>query len=221
MCDEEEEQARCVLNLITCYSGAKMQKHNIVILIFFLFIASPIAGAQNSHLRLSMESDKVQYKVGEEILLHCSIKNVSDSVLGFYPYVPTDVIVKDTNDAVCIKEECQIIVWHDSFVLLVPGEIYEYTVKGKILIKTGGISDAYKEGTLRESAKGYPYKEVSGIFIEFHGGCYYLNGNYGKYKITSSFSDASETMVAPTKSDPKNNWHGQLTSNTVVIEIIK
>jgi hypothetical protein len=74
-----------------------MKNSTVVIAFSFLILASKTLNAQDSRLQLTMKSDKEKYTVGEEIQLHCSVKNVSDSVLGFYPYGPSSVIVKDAS----------------------------------------------------------------------------------------------------------------------------
>jgi hypothetical protein len=205
-----------------------MKNHTIVILISFLLLSSPIANSQESLLQLTMESDNGKYKVGEEIQLHCTVKNVSDTIVAFYPYLPREVSMKDMVDSACVQELAQTMEWHDSLVTLKPDEIFKYTLKGEIRREKGSISDAYTEGTRRRSTYfGTYYKEVYGIFVSFSGNGYYLRENYGKYKITSCFMDANMLIASSPKDSKdlninlKDKWHGKLISNTIVIELTK
>lgn len=112
-------------------------------------------------------------------------------------------------------------------VTLKPDEILEYTLKGEISKRTGGISDTYQEGELTNGAKGQ-YRKVAGIFVDFPYNNYYLREDYGKYRIISCFTDGNKlsdeyTDLPPEKRESflKDKWQGTLTSNSITIEITK
>ncbi len=205
-----------------------MKNHIVMFALSFMFIAAPLARSQNPPLQLAMESEKGIYTIGEEMRLLCAIENVSDTTVAFYPYIPQRISLRDARDSACIEEQAQTWESHDSLVTLKPREIYRYTLKGEIQRRTGSISDVYAEGIRRyaEVFKIY-YKEVYGIFVNFPGNAYYVRENFGKYKITSHFTDANMLMAySPINSkereiDLKNTWRGELTSNAIVIEIVK
>ncbi len=205
-----------------------IKSHTVILALSFLLMASSIVRSQNSPLQLTMVSDKEIYTVGEEIRLLCTIKNLSETIVAFYPYTPHWVSMKDVMDSACIEEQAQTWENNDSLVTLKPHETYRYTLKGEIKRKTGSISDVYAEG-IRRYAEVFNvyYKEVHGIFVSFHGNAYYLRENFGKYKIISHFTDANMLISSSPigskerKIDLKNTWRGELTSNEIVIEIRK
>jgi hypothetical protein len=205
-----------------------MKNHTIVIAISYLLLSSPIVRSQNSPLRLTMESDKEKYTVGEEIQLRCTVRNVSDTIVAFYPYIPQQVSVKDMMDSACTEEQAQTWEGHDSLVTLKLQETYRYFLKGEVRRDTGSISDIYEEG-VRRYAPEYKiyYKEVYGVFVSFPGNAYYLRENFGRYRITSRFTDAnmlisySPVNLKERKIDLRNKWHGDLTSNDVIVEILQ
>jgi hypothetical protein len=174
-----------------------------------------------------MKSDKEKYEVGEEITLRCKVRNVSDRIVNFYPYNQKNIAVRNMAGSLCIQELLQTGVWPTQMVTLRPDEILEYTLKGKISKRTGGISDTHQEGELKNYAKGQ-YREVTGIFVDFPWNRYYLREDYGKYRIISRFRDGNRlsdeyTNLLPEKRESflKDKWQGKLTSNSITIEITK
>ena len=199
----------------------------VILGISFLFLFSSCDHLQDSPLQLTMESDKEKYKVGEEITLHCKVRNVSDGIVNFYPHNQNNVGVKNMDGSLCVQELLQTGVWPTQMVTLKPDEILEYKLEGKISNRKGGISDTYQEGELTNGAKGQ-YREVSGIFVDFPYNNYYLREDYGKYKIISCFTDGNKlsdeyTNLPPEKRETflKDKWQGTLASNSITIEITK
>jgi len=180
-------------------------------------------------LQLTMKSDKEKYEVGEEITLHCKVRNVSDRIVNFYPYNQKSFGIKNVDGGLCIPELFQTGEWPTQMVTLRPDEIHEYTLKGKVSKRTGGplCSHTHQEGKLVNGVKGQ-YRQVSGIFISFPYHSYYLRDGYGKYRIISCFKDGNRlsdeyTDLPPEKRESflKDKWQGQLASNSVTIEITK
>jgi len=174
-----------------------------------------------------MKSDKEKYEAGEEITLHCKVRNVSDRIVNFYPYNQKSVGIKNMDGGLCIPELMQTGEWPTQMVTLRPDETLEYTLKGKISNRTGGISHTYQEGELKNYAKGQ-YREVTGIFVDFPYHGYYLREDYGKYRIISCFTDGNRSSreyknLPPEKRESflKDKWQGRLTSNSITIEITK
>lgn len=204
-----------------------MKAIKIILGISFLFLVSSCDHLQDSPLQLTMKSDKETYKVGEEIKLHCKVRNVSDRIVNFYPHNQNNVGVKNMNGRLCIQELLQTGVWPTQMITLKPDEILEYTLKGEISKRTGGISDTYQEGELINGAKGQ-YRKVAGIFVDFPYNNYYLREDYGKYRIISCFTDGNRLSeeyadLPPEKRESflKDKWQGTLASNSITIEITK
>ncbi len=204
-----------------------MKAIKVILGISFLFLFSSCDHLQDSPLQLTMKSDKEKYEVGEEIKLHCKVSNVSDRIVNFYPHNQNNVGVKNMDGSLCVQELLQTGVWPTQMVTLRPDEVLEYTLEGKISNRTGGISDIYQEGELKNGAKGQ-YRQVTGIFVDFPYNCYYLKEDYGKYKIISCFTDGNRlsdeyTNLPPEKRESflKDKWQGTLASNSITIEITK
>ena len=209
------------------YREKKMKAIKIILGISFLFLVSSCDHLQDSPLQLTMKSDKETYKVGEEIKLHCKVRNVSDRIVNFYPHNQNNVGVKNMNGRLCIQELLQTGVWPTQMITLKPDEILEYTLKGEISKRKGGISDTYQEGELINGAKGQ-YRKVAGIFVDFPYNNYYLREDYGKYRIISCFTDGNRLSeeyadLPPEKRESflKDKWQGTLASNSITIEITK
>jgi hypothetical protein len=205
----------------------KMQTNKAILGISFLFLVSSCAYLQKSPLQLTMKSDKEEYEVGEEITLHCQVRNASDMIIKFYPYNQKNIDMRDIDGSRCITELLPRWENAEPMVTLRPNEVFEYTLKGNISKRTGGISYTYQEGKLKSYAKGQ-YREVFGIFVDFPWNAYYLSENYGKYKIVSYFKDGNVLSneyinLIPEKREIflKDKWQGNLTSNGIIIEIKK
>jgi len=199
----------------------------VILGISFLFLVSSCDHLQDSPLQLTMKSDKEKYQVGKEITLHCKVRNLSDRIVNFYPSNQETVAVRNMDGSLCIPELLQTGVWPTQMVTLRPDEILEYTLKGKISNRTGGISDTYQEGKLVNGVLGQ-YRQVTGIFVDFPYNNYYLREDYGKYRIISCFTDGNKlsdeyTNLPPEKRESflKDKWQGTLTSNSITIEITK
>jgi len=206
-----------------------MKTIKVILGISFLFLVSSCDRdhLQDSPLQLTMKSDKEKYEVGEEITLHCKVRNVSDKTFNFYPHNQKNVGILNMDGSLCIQELLQTGVWPTTMVTLRPDETLEYTLKGKISKRTGGISDTYQEGKLVNGPLGQ-YRQVIGIFIDFPYNNYYLREDYGKYRIISSFTDGNRSSreyknLPPEKRESflKDKWQGTLASNSITIEITK
>jgi hypothetical protein len=204
-----------------------MKINKVILVISSLFLISSCDHLQDSHLQLTMKSDRAKYRVGEEITLHCKVRNVSDRIVNFYPHNQKNIAVRNMDGRLCIPELLQTGLWPTPMVTLRPDETLEYTLKGKISRRAGGISDTYQEGVLKNGAKGQ-YRQATGIFVDFPWNHYYLREDYGKYKIISCFTDGNKlskeyTNLVPEKRESflKDKWQGTLTSNSITIEITK
>ena len=204
-----------------------MKINKVILGILFLFLVSSCTNLQESPLQLTMKSDKEKYEVGEEITLHCKVRNVSDRIVNFYPYNQKSVGIKNVDGGLCIPALMQTGEWPTTMVTLRPDEILEYTLKGKISKSTAGIWHTHQEGKLVNGVKGQ-YREVTGIFVSFPYHCYYLRDGYGKYRIISCLRDGNKlsdeyTNLPPEKRESflKDKWQGKLASNSVTIEITK
>jgi hypothetical protein len=195
--------------------------------IIFLLLVSSCEDSQKSPLRLTMKSDREKYRVGDQISLHCQVRNVSDEIVKFHPDNQNNVAVRNVDGGLCIPELLQTGVWPTKMVTLRPGEVHEYTLEGKISNRTGGIMYTHQEGVLKDYAKGQ-YRQVTGLFIDFPYNNYYLREDYGKYRIISCFTDGNRSSreyknLPPEKRESflKDKWQGTLASNSITIEITK
>ncbi len=204
-----------------------MEAIKVIFGISFLLLVSSCTDLKESPLHLTMKSDKEKYEVGEEITLHCKVCNVSGKTFNFYPHNQKTVAVRNMDGGLCIPELLQTGVWPTQMVTLRPDEMLEYTLKGKISNRTGGISDTYQEGELVNGPNGQ-YRQVTGIFVDFPYNNYYLREDYGKYRIISCFTDDNRSSreyknLPPEKRESflKDKWQGTLASNSITIEITK
>ena len=184
---------------------------------------------KSSPLTLTIASDKQVYAVGDTITISCILKNNSDTIVEFYPYIPRGVRLQSKEAKPCYPEIFQIGIGAEPLLSLKPGETYQYSITGHIEQREGTIGHNVTGAEEIISKKsGRVLYEALGTFVKFKypgHGSYYL-GNYGKYEINSSFNDANKMSQEYSNLKPeereaflKDKWNGSVSSNTITIEV--
>lgn len=183
-------------------------------------------------LELIIESDKKEYKLGEDITLTCKVKNISKAPVSFYRDTnPTHInlIITSQEGRVCrISDSSQVMIGNSDEVILYRDEEFEYSLQGKILEGNRKIP--------RGKLKFDGYDEAYGLYIQFPTWSIFLEDGFAKYKISARYKDGSWVKTADPRflvdneSDPlpkreilkelRGKWRGKLVSEPVIIEII-
>ncbi len=180
-------------------------------------------------LKLTIISDKPVYEVGDGITVFFELQNVSSRAVSFLhsQHPENFAITAKTQDGTPCSYggSLQLPAAEEHSVILQPHETLDYSVKGRIYEGKVNLGKQVKSTITKKMP-------VFGVLLEFESNLpFLLEEGKGFYLIEAKYEDALRATYfkrrEPTVKkkfsqyldDNKDKWHGNLTSNTITIEV--
>lgn len=162
----------------------------------------------NDILMFEIKTDKDVYKIGDEIVIKCYLKNKSNMKITIIPWDKHNWISfynqegKEIKQMSLIYRELKIIPDKEDFVTLAPNESYNATIKGTI-----------KKDII------YKKRKIEGLLIDFEDKAFII-GKAGIFEIKAVYKgDQLWKEQGKKRYNFDNIWTGKIESNEIYIKI--
>lgn len=173
----------------------------------------PAALGASQDVKMTLQTDKKLYRVGENIKFHIVYKNTSHRAIWFLPHdevFPAHVFeirnirTNKVGTRIRIGAEASIAFegYAEEVVRLQPGAQTTRTLDADIQSK---LPDFYDDRQI-------------GLFLVFSGSSIRLDGS-GQYQVRARFRLSPDHSVHAFLPRSKRLWHGEIESNPIVVQI--
>jgi hypothetical protein len=160
----------------------------------------------------TLRANQVMYRVGDEIRLTVTFRNVSSVPLRFLP--ESFVYPADLFAVTAVHHSAKYVSKHFGFLSVDE----EQRSKEVVLLKPGDTCHSLIKGKLMTTLPPYFHQPGIGLFLVFAGSAITLD-QPGQYMMKVTYRMRADDPVNFYLRDSPKLWTGQVTSNTIVIDI--